>query len=260
MLMLQRGGADMAALEEHGAVYRFSTSTSTWTRLSPPTDTPFPAGRSYHCSTATSTHVLVHAGCAAAGRLNDLWAFDVKNLSWTKLADAPGDPRGGSAITFFNDKVYRMGGFNGKTEVGGGIDIFTFDTATQAQGDGLQGSWDTVAYGTAAGVGRGERGDLQASEGGPGARSVTALLPLGGKLVSIMGEGKPSPTGGHDAAGSFWDDVWSFDVKTQKWEIVGVQGPEARGWFAADSNGKKVVLWGGLSGANERLADGWILQ
>jgi hypothetical protein len=156
------------------------------------------------------------------------------------------------------EKVYRMGGFNGKTEVGGCIDVFTLGSS--AERDGLAGSWETVMYESAVGLGRGGEGQLQATESGPGARSVTALLPLGSRLVSIMGEGKPSPTGGHDAAGNFWDDVWSYDPEVKKWERLQVAGPEARGWFAADSDGERVVLWGGLNGANERLGDGWVLE
>jgi hypothetical protein len=37
------------------------------------------------------------------------------------------------------------------------------------------------------------------------------------------------------------------------------EGPEARGWFAAHAYGRdKVVVHGGLSEGNERLADMWI--
>lgn len=255
-----RGGPDMAPLEENGAVYRFSPSTSLWTCLTPPAGTSYPSARSYHCATATKTHLYIHAGCAAQGRLNDLWAFDLTSSTWTQLPDAPGAPRGGAALAHLGGKVYRMGGFNGKTEVGGGIDVFTVSSGSSSTADGLDGQWETISYDSAEGLARGQEGDLKSGEAGPGARSVTALLPLGDKLLSIMGEGKPSPTGGHDAAGNFWDDVWSFDPKGKRWQKAEVGGPEARGWFAADSDGERAVLWGGLNGANERLGDGWVLQ
>jgi hypothetical protein len=49
------------------------------------------------------------------------------------------------------EKVYRMGGFNGKTEVGGCIDVFTLGSS--AERDGLAGSWETVMYESAVGDG-----------------------------------------------------------------------------------------------------------
>jgi hypothetical protein len=165
-----------------------------------------------------------------------------------------------------------MGGFNGKTELGGGIDVLTLPSSVY-QGEGAEeggGKWESVSYPSARGLSR-DASDAsvflstpEQSEG-PGARSVTALLPLGpsthARLVAIMGEGKPSPTGGHDSAGNFWDDVWVYDPAKQTWAEVDVRdGPEARGWFAAHVYGEGVVLWGGLNGANERLADGWVLS
>lgn len=274
---LQRGGKDMKPLTESGAVFRFDPAASQWTRLCPPADMPYPAARSYHSAAATSTHLIVHAGCgdATTGRLADVWAFDVAQVKWTRLTDAPGDARGGTALAHLDGKVYRMGGFNGKTELGGGIDVLTLPPLGDGAGDkavGGRGEWKSVSYPSAPGLSRdpsdADRIPLSTDQG-PGARSVTALLPLGSgsgsdsapRLVAIMGEGKPSPTGGHDSAGNFWDDVWVYDPAAQTWTEVDVRnGPEARGWFAADTYKEGVVLWGGLNGANERLADGWVLE
>lgn len=121
--------------------------------------------------------------------------------------------------------------------------------------------WGFIPYGDATGAEAGK-------SAGPGARSVTALIPSTAgsgppKLLVIMGEGKPSPTGGHDAAGGFYDDVWSFDPTSGKWEQVVIAsggGPGPRGWFGADVHGEGAVVWGGLNGANEREGDGWVLS
>lgn len=247
----------MTPLDEAGAVHSFSPTTMTWTKLTP-TTSAYPCARSYHTGTASSTHLIVHAGCgdASTGRLRDTWLFDVTSLAWTRIDDAPGDPRGGSAITVLDDKLWRFGGFNGKTELGGAIDCIVLkDNLVEAK-------WETVTFGQSAGLARGEEGDLVGNSDGPGHRSVHALLPLNGLILTLFGEGKPSVTGGHDAAGNFWGDVWAFDPSSRSWEQVRTKGqtPGERGWFAADHARGKVVVWGGIDASNERLTDGWVLS
>jgi len=249
----------MKPLDEAGAVHSFSPATSTWTKISP-SSSAFPGARSYHAGTASSTHLIVHAGCgdASAGRLKDTWLFDVASKTWTQGPEGPGDTRGGTAIVYHEGKVWRNGGFNGKTEVGGAIDYLNIGDGKDLAG----ATWETVSFGETTGLSREDESDvLTGSKEGPGPRSVHALLPLGGKLVTFFGEGKPSPTGGHDTAGNFWPDVWSFELKTGKWEEVEVEGekPKERGWFAATETGGRVLIWGGIDAKNERLPDGWVL-
>jgi hypothetical protein len=240
----------MTPLEESGALFVFNTKTSTWRKIVP-SSTDYPAARSYHCSTATSDTILIHAGCGNAdiGRLNDLWSFDISTKGWTKLADAPGDPRGGSAITFDKNtnRLWRFGGFNGKTEVGGVIDHIEL-----GNGHLQDARWASVDFKT-----------LNIESSSPEARSVTGLHALaGGRLITFFGEGKPSPTGGHDAAGNFWGDVWTFDDKSKTWVEVEQQGetPGERGWFGSDAYGNGVVVWGGINKDNDRIPDGWVLK
>lgn len=247
----------MTPLEEAGSLYVFTPSNTTWRKITPDsTGGNVPQARSYHCSTATNDSILIHAGCgnAEVGRLNDLWSFNVTSQKWTKLDDAPGDPRGGSAIAYGpkSESVWRFGGFNGKTEVGGVIDHLNLGTTTQ--GEEANG-WQSITFGS-------ESNSSQA-DSTPGARSVTGLHILpDGRLVTFFGEGKPSPTGGHDAAGNFWGDVWLFDPKTKEWSEVKQEGetPGERGWFSSDEYEQGVVVWGGLNGKNERESDGWVLK
>jgi hypothetical protein len=241
----------MTPLEESGTIYVFNPKISNWRKFTP-SSTVNPQARSYHCSIATSNTVIIHAGCGNAdvGRLNDLWSFDISAKGWTKLADAPGDPRGGSAIAFDKrtSRLWRFGGFNGKIEVGGVIDYIELGNGKSLQ----EAEWASVDFGSVA---------TQSTV--PGARSVTGLHVLAdGRLVTFFGEGKPSPTGGHDAAGNFWGDVWIFDGKSKTWEEVSQKGetPGERGWFGSDAGGEGVVVWGGINKDNDRIPDGWILK
>lgn len=250
----------MTPLDEAGAVHAFSPATSTWSKLLP-SSSAYPGPRSYHAGTASPTHLIVHAGCgdAASGRLKDTWLFDIASKAWSQAPEGPGDPRGGTAITYSDGKVWRNGGFNGKTELGGAIDYLNLGDAKNVS----EAKWETVSFGETTGLSReDETSTLTGSKEGPGPRSVHALLPLASKLVTFFGEGKPSPTGGHDTAGNFWPDVWSFDPETGKWEEIEVQGekPKDRGWFAATQAEGKVLIWGGIDAKNERLPDGWVLS
>lgn len=243
-----RGGIDMKPIDEQGALWRYDTGNQEWT-LVKPTDpkAPYPAGRSYHCITSNGNDkIYVHSGCPEAGRLADLWVFDIPTKAWSELPPAPPPARGGASIAYLGNKIYRMNGFDGKVEQGGALDVF--DVAT--------GSWSTISH---------------SSDGiaGPTARSVATLLPVvtQGKeyLVTMFGERDPSSLG-HAGAGKMLSDAWAFDVLQTQWNQLSITGesPEPRGWFDADvmkddGEGDVVIVHGGLSEQNQRLGDIWKL-
>ncbi|KAF5563809.1 kelch repeat-containing protein [Fusarium phyllophilum] len=244
-----RGGLEMKPVEEKGAIWRYNTAENTWDSIEP-TDlsAPFPVGRSYHCITSDGVDQLyLHSGCPEQNRLSDLWAFDVIKRTWAELPSAPGPSRGGSSIAFHDGKLYRMNGFDGKTEQGGALDIYNINTS----------SWSTVTY-NPDGV------------EGPEARSVATLLAISVQsktfLITMFGERDPSALG-HAGAGNMLSDVWVFDVEGGAWQRVeiGDDGPVARGWFDADVAGNgdakdAVVAHGGLGEDNQRLGDVWLLR
>lgn len=310
-----RGGPDMKPLEENGRVWCFDTFTATWSHLDPVQGTPFPAARSYHAATANEhplpseedhtinpigspdpeAHgtVFIHAGCPASGRLADLWAFDVAARTWSQYPDAPGPPRGGPSLTFAKNRLYRFGGFDGSNELGGQIDYL--EIAVNLFNDkGGKGElsvfaktekWESVSFITNA--------------KGPGNRSVAGLQPITtgqgrNYLLLLLGE-RDSSSKGHEGAGAFWNDVWSYELgpdqktaaslKDKVRSLVGAHNaegtwaevkiseavteetrgahPGGRGWFASaqaqDLDAGGVILFGGINGKNERLGDGWFL-
>lgn len=242
-----RGGVAMAPIEEQGALWEYDPTTTTWTLLSPsgPKAEVFPAARSYHCTASDGQDtVYLHAGCPVKGRLSDLWAFSVSRKEWTELAPAPDPPRGGTSIAFSGGKLYRMNGFDGQTEQGGNVDVYSPES----------NAWVSFAF---------------AADGkeGPAPRSVGALLPVTvdgrAHLVTLFGERDPSSLG-HQGAGKMLSDVWAFDVEGKTWTEVdgqGVEVPASRGWFDADVLGAKtVIVQGGLGESNNRLGDVWSLE
>ncbi|POR39153.1 Kelch repeat protein [Tolypocladium paradoxum] len=244
-----RGGLAMDAVDEDGSLWCFSTATSTWAAITAQSESR-PAPRSYHAMTSDGvTIIYLHAGCPAQGRLSDLWAFDTVARQWTELPSAPGPARGGTSIAYCGGKLYRMGGFDGKTEQGGSLDVY--DPAAK--------EWSSIAF-KPDGV------------EGPRARSVASLLavtaPTGRQLlVTMFGERDPSSLG-HAGAGKMLSDVWAFDMESRAWSQVAVTGdagsPPPRGWFDADvltqDGGDAIVVHGGLAEDNSRLGDVWKLQ
>jgi hypothetical protein len=238
----------MTPVEEHGAVWQYEPKSSKWALIKPVENAPYPDARSYHAMTSNKKDTLyMHAGCPESGRLSDFWSFNISTKVWTELASAPASGRGGTSIALFDDKIYRMNGFDGSTEQGGTVDIY----------DLKQNTWSSKSYG---------------ADGtqGPKPRSVGSLLAIkiDGKpsLVTLFGEGEPSDLG-HAGAGRMFADCWLYDITGDSWSVLQAQGqiPAPRGWFAADvavdGVGKEViVVHGGLAEDNSRLGDVWKLE
>lgn len=237
----------MAPIEENGAIWEYDSSAKSWTLIRPSetSSKKYPVARSYHCMTTDGKDTLyLHAGCPEKGRLGDLWAFKLSSQEWTELAPAFGPPRGGTSIAYADGKLYRMNGFDGKTEQGGNLDIYTPES----------NSWDSHSYSADGKV-------------GPTSRSVSVLLPISlegrSYLITMFGERDPSSLG-HQGAGKMLSDVWAFDIGNKKWDQVDLQGSElpcARGWFDADvATSDTIFVHGGLGESNDRLGDVWRLE
>lgn len=248
-----RGGVDMKCLESRGCLDVCDTTPDppSWSVLGPTqhdANTPLPEDRSYHSMTSDNKKTIyLHAGCPEKGRLHDLWAFDVDARRWKRLASAPGEGRGGTSIAVAQSGLlYRVNGFDGKTEQGGSVDVY----------NPSKDEWSSIHY-NADGV------------NGPEPRSVGTLVATTSRagheyLVTMFGEGSPSDLG-HAGAGRMFSDVWAWDVGGDRWHRVEFDErapqPAARGWFDADAwrSAGKVVVHGGLADDNQRLCDMWTL-
>ncbi|KAK2603681.1 hypothetical protein QQS21_004155 [Conoideocrella luteorostrata] len=248
---------------------------------------------------------FVHAGCLANGdRTSDLWAFDVHTRTWTELPAAPGPSRGGSAICISKSRLFRFGGYDGETELGGQLDFLNLEVETFDDGYSkgevsihARAGWQTIMQGNIDASS--PEIHAEAQQEWPAPRSVASLQALtvgGGKevLVLCMGEKGPSADG-HEGAGTFFNDVWTFQVpplgmstasltaavfqamgrKTGegKWEKLRTASydeesadgvPVGRGWLASapmtDLEESGIIIWGGLRADNKRIGDGWILR
>jgi len=104
---------------------------------------------------------------------------------------------------------------------------------------------------------------------GPGNRSVATFLSHPSypdtKAILFFGEKSPS-NDGHNAAGTFWDDIWIYDFVGDMWERAIIENGHflndgglgwASGAVVEGENPATVVIWGGLNERNERFGMGW---
>lgn len=222
--------------KELNELYSFDTDTSTWTLLS--SGDSGPPHRSYHSMVADGegSRVYVFGGCGNAGRLNDLWAYDVAAGRWEELP-SPGDacpPRGGPGLAFAGGKVWVVHGFSGDAELD---DVHSYDPAT--------GEWAAVET-------TGDR---------PAPRSVLCAAGVGKHVVVFGGEVDPSDLG-HLGAGKFSAEAFTLDTETGVWaklDDASNHHPGPRGWCAFSAgalDGRKgMLVYGGNSPTNDRLDD-----
>ncbi|KAG6310221.1 hypothetical protein E4U44_005779 [Claviceps purpurea] len=244
---------------------------------------------------------FVHAGCLASGDLtSDLWAFDVRTRTWTELPAAPGPVRSGSAMCISKSRLYRFGGWDGESELGGQLDVLHLELETFDDGHSkgevavqARAGWQSILQdGTGDASSTSEiHAEPSTRQEWPAPRSEASLqaLTLGGGreyLVLCMG--------GQD---TFFSDVWTFQVPPRgmtpasftaavyqamgrrtgegRWEKLrtgphdeentGGDGvPVGRGWLASapmtDLEESGIVIWGGFGGNEQRMGDGWILR
>ncbi|XP_042504176.1 nitrile-specifier protein 5 [Macadamia integrifolia] len=227
------GGRD-ADHTELSELYSFDTSTNEWTLLS--SGDIGPDHRSYHSMIADDDHVYVFGGCGVAGRLNDLWAFGIKDHKWVKFP-VPDScrGRGGPGLAVVGGKIWVVYGFAGEEM----DDVHCFDL--------VNGEWSQVET-------TGEK---------PTARSVFSTAAIGRYIFIYGGEVDPSDLG-HMGAGRFTDEVYTLDTETKvwsRWDDVAdsKEHPGPRGWCAFSAgtrDGKEgLLVYGGNSPSNDRLGD-----
>ncbi|EEC84159.1 hypothetical protein OsI_30530 [Oryza sativa Indica Group] len=235
------GGRDQEH-KELNELYSFDTATNRWTLLSSGAGDG-PPHRSYHSMVADAAgggKVYVFGGCGDAGRLNDLWAYDVAAGRWEALP-SPGEackPRGGPGLAVAGGKVWVVYGFSGEEL----DDVHCYDPGT--------GEWSTVE--TTGGGGGGDK---------PSPRSVFCAAGIGKHVVVFGGEVDPSDLG-HLGAGKFSAEAFALDTETGAWarlDDAGEHHPGPRGWCAfsaGEVDGRRgLLVYGGNSPTNDRLGD-----
>ena len=242
--------------------------------------------------------LIIHGGVLDSGEgAGDLWAFDVRSRTWSQFPDAPRPARSGAALAVGSGRVYRFGGFDGNTQLGGQVDVLEVGVTDEGALGVSPAGWRSIFLGREdvgykevdAAIIPGEETGVE----GPGERSAAGLEVVtvgGGREYLVL-------VGGQREGGRFWEDVWAFQVPAQGMSLASVadtafsvvgrkngegswhrvemaphddeddesaEGPGPRGWVATAPMGELeengIVVFGGLGEGNRRLGDGWILR
>lgn len=238
--------------------------------------------------------IFIHGGQDASGNpLSDVWAFDVAARTWTPFPDAPGPGRSGACLAFAQKRLFRFSGFDGARLLEGGLDYLDLMVAKFDDQGGkgelclspLTGEWQSIASSA--------DGPMPGPRSGAGLQAVTTGQGRS-YLLLFLGERSPDSSG-HERRGTFWDDIWSFQLKPrgmtaasfndatkmilgkdtgeEQWARVrmvseddergGAKIPQGCGWFACstmDFDPAALVLWGGVGSNEDPIAYGWTLR
>ncbi|PNS13807.1 hypothetical protein CAC42_3300 [Sphaceloma murrayae] len=232
---------DGTPLDEDGTVWTFSTTSSTWKKLTPSPDFPTPPSRGKHASVASrhpqkpfkrtdenlvpqldsdpAKHVpepaaaltygtlIIHGGVTLSGEegleaLNDVWSFDISSRVWSRLPSPPSPVRATAAPALAID----------------GTRLYTYST------DGVQ-SMDLTASTFSDKGGEGELGIAalgpwtpaakDTSGKGPGDRSGASVFQVttgqGRKYLALLGGERDSASAGTEMKG----DIWTLQMQPE---------------------------------------------
>ncbi|KAI5467165.1 hypothetical protein BGZ63DRAFT_345124 [Mariannaea sp. PMI_226] len=195
---------------------------------------------------------FIHAGLLSSGEpANDIWAFNIRDRTWSELPTAPGPARGGAAICINKTRLFRFGGYDGKEEIGGQLDFIHLEVETfDDQGTKgevairARGGWQTIlAENTESSP---TEIHAEPEQEWPGPRSVASLEALtlgGGREYLVLTMGERLPGSDSPASGKYYDDVWMFQipplgmtvgsVTSAVWQAVGRKTGEGK-WTKVD--------------------------
>ena len=214
-------------------VWSFDLATERWTLQAPAADQPNARYGTAAVLDPRSRELVNFAGFTEAGRFDDTWRFAVDTSEWTEIAT--GDVKPGRRclhMSSYDAREHRMLIFGGAgAPTGRWDDMWAFDLATA--------TWS----------------DLSPDQRPSGRSFPTHIYdPVGHRALVFGG----SPSGSQVS-----DELWSFDLATNTWEILAVEAetPEAREGAAAvyvPSEGRMILFAG--RGDDGNLNDLWTLD
>lgn len=183
-------------------LWSFDVNTDTWTEIQAKGSTPSPRSNSYMVYDANNDQVILFGGNVSTSGLrfiplNDTYILSLDTMTWTKVQTATA-PKARLFHTMMVDHkrnrviVYGGGGANAFTGPFYG-DVWSFDIKTR--------TWKQIWIRTLL-------------TPGPPARIETMLLEDKERDRMLMFAGHDDTAIGHR------NDIWSFDLKTNKWKVV----------------------------------------
>jgi hypothetical protein len=212
--------------------------------------------------------MVVFGGEGAAGRLNDIWEFDLDAHAWADLTPAMGSAPSAriTPVSVYDTAGHQMITWSGQGNSGFFNDVWSFDLTTDAWTQYAPvGGPPNIRYG-AAGVFDPVTGDLVTFAGftnlgrfddvwrfNDGAVMWSDVTPLTGPVKRCLHSASYDSQEHRmimyagQSSGAL-DDIWAFDLSLDTWtELTPASGPVGR-WFAAhvyDSTNHRATIFAG---------------
>lgn len=223
---------------ENGRVWVYSTMTNNWTFLDPSPGHLFPSHRAGHAAVASELPapkdevmwrerapqqpadpakvvpepadedswgtMFIVGGRDTQRRelLGEALAFDVRTRTWSNIPTPPGQPREGASLALVGDRLYRFGGKGVETHASGGLEYVDVSPVWKHAEGGttpLTNGWTWKEI---------EHADGEAPQARAGAGLCGVTTGQGRQyLLALGGEGE---------GGTFWDDIWAFQLPSEK--------------------------------------------
>jgi hypothetical protein len=218
----------------YGDTWSLDTAKNEWTKL---TTNGSPSARFNHAMVYDSDRreIVLFGGFSASDRIGDTWIYNIADNKWTNVSPQTGPSRRsdpGAAYDAKANKVVIFGGYGLGDKIQGDTWVFHVEQKT----------W-TQMKPTNKPMGR-----------------------YGGIMVYDSYTEKCLLFGGHleDENGKdygYENEVWAYDYAGDNWEKVSTQNkPPVRYWhdLVYDTDGQRIILFGGSQGGGNDLGDTWI--
>lgn len=262
-------------------VWAFDFATNSWVELAPNATVKPPVRYTANAVYDANNHEMIIWSGQGSGFLNDVWAFDLTNNTWTQFN--PPDPkpniRYGTAAVF--DPVARdLVTFAGFTDQGRFDDTWRFDLdqvkwtdVTPTNNNPLKRCLHSASYDVLN-----HRMVIYGGQSSGAVDDIWAFNLNNNTWSNLTPENRPAgrwfPSNIYDSTnhrilifggntgGSKSNEVWEFDLSTNSWQLFSASGtaPTSREGAAAIyiQSEDRMVIFGGLS--NPTLNDLWSLD
>ncbi len=207
--------------------WAYDDDTNTWTNMSPASR---PSGRWGHALAYDSraNRVILFAGYDGSNALNDTWAYDYANNTWTEMRPAKSPPISAMHAMAYDGRSDRVISFGGLAAIGDSNDTWAYDYANN--------TWTKL---------------------------TPILSPSGRRSMGITYDSEAQRIvifGGVDPNWSYFNETWAYSSVGNTWSnLTTFIAPPARYWpgLAYDSALHRSVLFGGWGGGAEPYNDTW---
>ena len=212
--------------------WKFEAQTATWTQLHLAAGGKAPTPRARHASAAVGATIYLFGGDTGSVLSNELWKFDTLQVGWQQEVLFTGQTpsaRHGHSMVSVQSELYIFGG---DTDSGVSNELWRYSTLTR--------HWD-VPHFHADGV-------------QPRASKFHTMDAVGSSLWAFGGQIVIGVNGDRQTLFAFSDELWRFDLITNKCALLSVQGPapSARYGHSMTSVDSHLFVFGGKTVVSTR--------